>query len=155
MIRPPLLQWPMAASLALALSAGGCIGISLPLGELTDEGPAITGSISTAWQLPAPLPASLAPSDAAAIAEAARQAVAGGVEAAGGWTNADSGSSGSLVLLGEAEVDGEICRTYASTVTSIRGVHIYTCRACRAADGRVSIRSIQASGAEMAATAGI
>lgn len=157
MARPPLLQWPIAAALAAALTAGGCAGLSIPLGELTSDAPAITGSSSTAWPLPTALPASLSAADATAISQAARHAIAGdGGEVPGDWTNAATGSSGSLVALGAARADGTaICRTYASTVNSIRGVHRFICEICRTADGQVAIRSIEADGAERVATAGI
>jgi hypothetical protein len=157
MAHPPFNQWPIALALAAALAAGGCAGLSIPVGELASEGPAITGSTDAAWGLPGPLPASLAPSDAAAIAEAARHALAAeSGPAVGDWTNAATGSSGTLAALGAAaEVDGETCRTFAATVTSVRGVHLYACRACRTADGRVGIRSIEAAGAGLPVTAGI
>lgn len=157
MARSLRLQWRIGLASATALAVGGCAGLAIPLGELAANGPAITGSSSAAWQLPAPLPASLVSSDATAIAEAARRALAGdGVQTAAGWTNAATGSSGSLMALGAAEEqDGETCRTYASIVTSIKGVHLYTSQACRTADGQVAIRSIEAAGADTPATAGI
>ena len=157
MARLPLLQWPLGLALALALSAGGCTGFSIPLGELATASPAITGSTTVRSPVDPPLPAGLAVSDAKAIAEAARRALAGeGGREAGGWTNRATGSTGNLVALGEAEHDaGETCRKYAATVTSIKGVHMYTSRACRSADGEVAIRSIEAARDQAPRTAGI
>lgn len=157
MARASRLQWRVALLLAALPAAGGCVGLSIPLGELRAGAPAVTGSIDAAWALPSSLPDGLAASDAAAMADAARRALAGGGRQADAeWQNAATGSSGTLAALGEAERQGEeLCRSYVSTVTSIRGVHRYTSRACRAGEGRVTIRSIEAAGIETASAAGI
>ena len=140
------LQWRFAFLVILAPAAGGCIGLSIPLGE-TREAPAITGAVDATWARPFPLPAGLDASDAAVVAETARHALAAsdGVTVQE-WQNAATGSRGSLRALGDSEADGgETCRLYAATVTSLKGVHRYVCRACRTADGGVIVRSIAAA----------
>lgn len=126
---------------------GGCIVLSIPLGEVREGAPAVTGSIEAVAASADPLPAGLAASDAAAIGAAARRALAAADgQAMQHWQNPATGSSGTLQALGATQADGgEVCRLYAATVASIRGVHRYTCRACRAADGGVTIRSFAAA----------
>jgi surface antigen len=156
MARFARLQWRIAIMMAIAPAAGGCIGLSIPMGEPKAAVPTVTGSIGTASALPLPLPEGLAESDATAMAQAARLAFIADVPATETWQNPAIGSSGTLVAAGEAErLGNETCRDFVSTVTSLRGVHRYTCRACRTADGQVAIRSIMAAGAQTPGTAGI
>lgn len=86
------------------------------------------------------------------MADAVRRALAGGAdEKSPDWHNPATGSSGTLAAIGEAEEDGgATCRIFASTVTSIRGVHLYTSRACRSPDGRVTVGPIEAGGTQLA-----
>jgi hypothetical protein len=136
----------MAALLVFVAALGGC-GISVPLGGLTAEAPGVAGagagSASHALALPDPLPASLAASDAAQIGEAAGRALSpekGDDADDGRWTNPTTGSTGTLVSLSAPRAaTGEICGTFASIVTSIRGIHRYQSRACRAPDGQVRV----------------
>lgn len=156
MARFARLQWRIAIVVALAPAAGGCIGLSIPMGESKAAAPAVTGSINAAWTLPQPLPEGLAESDATAMAQAARLAFAADDPATETWQNPAIGSSGTLVAAGEVErLGNETCRDFVSTVTSLRGVHRYTCRACRTDDGQVAIRSIVAAGAQTPGAAGI
>jgi hypothetical protein len=147
MAPPPRLQWRLAAVLAGLLAAGGC-GISVPLGDLVAETGEATGSATASLALPYPLPIGLAPSDAAAIGLAVERALSRARQDAEDerrWRNPMTGSSGTLVALGEPEMSGpETCRTFGSTVTSIKGVHRYWSRACQGAGGEVRIVAIGA-----------
>lgn len=147
------LQWRIALLAAVAPATAGCIGLSVPLGA---GAPATTGSIEAVAASAGPLPAGLAPSDAAVIGAAARRALATDDGQAQHWQNPVTGSSGTLQAAGEAEEDGvETCRLYAATVASIKGVHRYACRACRTVDGGVTIRSIAAAAPASVRAAGI
>ena len=123
----------MSLCVLLPLLTAGC-SMSMPIFG-TNDWPATTGSVTGAVQVQEPLPQSLAYSDASKIGQAAAAAL---WQAEGGpntdWINAATGSSGTLETSGDDP--SETCRGFATTVTSIGGVHRYSGKICRSQNGR-------------------
>jgi hypothetical protein len=121
----------------MSLALGGC---SVGVPGFGDDAPAITGSVPDKPEVERPLPPTLAYSDAAKIGEAAFVALwqAEG-EGSADWLNASTGSSGTVERRMAEAADAEGCRAFETLVTSIGGVHRYSGRVCRGADGRPQV----------------
>ena len=100
----------------------------------SSDAPATTGSIGPKVEVQKPVPESLAYSDANKIGQAAAAALWQANSTAGAdWTNAATGSSGTVETREAEATDG--CRSFKTFVTSIGGVHSYNGKVCRAAEG--------------------
>jgi hypothetical protein len=145
--RRALQKGPLAATLTgLCLLVAGCGSVSMPLGG--DE-PRTTGSVGEPVRVEASLPETLAYSDAAAIGAAARGLDLASAAEPADWTNAATGSSGTVAALRatEARDEGEgACRDFDATVHSLKGVHRYAATACRDAAGGLTLRSVRDGG---------
>jgi hypothetical protein len=96
-------------------------------------------------QVEQPLPSRLAYSDAAKIGQTAARSLWDETGGPGEWLNAATGSSGTVEKSsGEAS---DICRPFQTIVTSIGGVHSYSGRVCREANG-ASVVHLAAIGEE-------
>jgi hypothetical protein len=109
------------------------------------DAPTTTGSIAPPLQVQRPLPETLAYSDATKIGEAASAVLA---QAEGTvppeWTNASTGSSGTIERVGET--GSEECRPFNTIVTSVSGVHSYSGKLCQNDNGRAVLQLDEASG---------
>jgi hypothetical protein len=104
-----------------------------------EDAPTTTGSIVPPLQVQRPLPETLAYSDAAKIGEAASAVLA---QAEGTvpeeWTNASTGSSGTIEGVGRP--DSENCRPFNTIVTSVSGVHSYAGTLCQSSGGQAVVQ---------------
>ena len=111
-----------------------------------NDTPRTTGSIAPPLDVQRPLPPTLAYSDATKIGEAAGAVLA---QAEGitteEWTNASTGSSGTIVRVSGAA--SENCRPFSTIVTSVSGVHSYSGKFCQSGNGRAVVQ-IGETGAE-------
>jgi 17 kDa outer membrane surface antigen len=115
----------------------------MPLG---DDKPRTTGSLASV-RVEAALPETLAYSDAAAIGAAARGLTLASVAEPADWTNAATGSSGTIAALEAPEpMHQNECRDFDATVKSLKGVHRYAATACRDAAGGLTLRSVRDGG---------
>lgn len=116
----------------------GC-GLS-PLGERAEVDRAVTGSVETARPVPVARTVvdALDPSDwehirlvAATTLSTAQQGEV--ID----WTNAATGSNGTVTATGEARRDAAagLCRPFSLTVSDLRGIRRYRGEACRSQDG--------------------
>lgn len=114
--------------LAVPLLVAGC-SLSMPV-----VAPATTGSVVAPVAVREPVPESLARSDAIRVGQAASVALwQSNNRAVADWINPATGSSGTLERLGR-RAKGQ-CRSFATIVTSIGGVHRYAGEVCRDANG--------------------
>jgi hypothetical protein len=131
----------------LVLFLAGC---SMSVPGFGEDAPATTGSLPMAVEVQQPLPETLAYSDASKIGQAAAAALWQAEGATGSdWVNAATGSSGTLEETAAAPDDSgaEACRGFDTVVTSIGGVHRYSGRICRKADGVSELRLAAPQGA--------
>lgn len=64
------------------------------------------------------------------------------------WSNAATGSNGTITPLGTAATRGKVaCRAFATTVSDVRGVRRYRGEACRFGDGTWQIGDLTADDA--------
>lgn len=110
-----------------------------------EDAPTTTGSIVPPLQVQRPLPDTLAYSDAAKIGEAASAVLAQAEgTVADDWTNASTGSSGTIERVGG--VASEECRPFNTIVTSVNGVHSYSGRLCQSNGGRAVVQLGESGG---------
>lgn len=116
----------------------GC-GLS-PLAERAEVDPVTTGAIAR----PAPTPVkktvvdALDPSDWERIRLTASTTMLSSAEGdVFDWTNAETGSNGTIAASGAARQDpaAGLCRPFSLTVSDLRGIRRYRGEACRSADG--------------------
>lgn len=111
----------------------------------SNDAPTTTGSIAPPLQVQRPLPETLAYSDATKIGEAASAVLA---QAEGTvpdeWTNASTGSSGTIERVSAAEA--EECRPFNTIVTSVSGVHSYSGKLCQGDSGPAVVQLDEAGG---------
>jgi hypothetical protein len=132
---PPRQSQPFPRSIALAISLAallaGCAGMGLP-------GPAdtmTTGSIPTGRsQVVASVSTGVDPSDW----ETVREALSGMAGAGGGqrdipWRNPVTGSAGTITAYAAEEKGPDLCRSFATTLSDMRGVRRYRGEACERA----------------------
>lgn len=125
--------------LLAAFVLGGCSFISIDVSEFTRSEPSLaTGSARTDVEITAPIPESLAYSDAVVIGQlTARTLVTTMPAEPVQWTNGETGSSGTWAPASSAPGrSNSECRTFETTVTSISGVRKFVGSACRS-DGEV------------------
>jgi hypothetical protein len=118
----------------------------MPLGGA--DAPRATGSLaSEPVRVEASLPETLAFSDAAAIGAAAHALASASAAEPADWSNAATGSSGTIAALEAPEPrDAGTCRDFDATVKSLKGVHRYAATACRDAAGGLTLRSVRDGG---------
>ena len=150
---PRRLQQCLAVSaIALMLAGCGSVNIALPSFAAADK-PASQQTAASSVVVQEPIPETLAYSDATAIGTAAANDLLGAVTAEGvdaegvDWENGQTGSTGTVVALAEANQDDDkACRSFGATVISMLGIHRYFGKACQRAEG-VVVESIEAAGA--------
>jgi hypothetical protein len=111
--------------------------MSVPLLGANDS-PATTGSIAAPVEVQKPLPETLAYSDAAKIGQAAAATLwQARIGEDAEWVNAATGSSGTVEADSGAKDSAakDACGEFNTIVTSIGGVHRYSGRVCRVANG--------------------
>jgi len=134
---------PLSVILAAALA--GCSSISIPLGDAASQkNAAVSSGVGPSVKVEQPLPAALAYSDAAAIAEVAgRSAFEKVTNEPIDWVNGATGSVGTWKAGPQTSSEtASNCRTFGATVTSVQGVHRYSGVACRDERGNLTVKSL-------------